>query len=89
MKIRSWMWSGCAAAFAAGVVAVLVVLSRRVDGLVKGQREIDATLAELRADVEAANTELLVLRAELDLRQDQLRRLIEEGDGENRWRSMN
>jgi uncharacterized membrane-anchored protein YhcB (DUF1043 family) len=88
MKTRSWLWGiGFAATFILGVVAVLAVLVRRVDGLIKNQNQIDAQLAELRADVEAANTEILILRAELDLRQEQLRRLLEEDGGE--WGSLN
>lgn len=88
MKHRFWWAGALLATFVAGVVATLIVLVRRVDGLVAGQSAINAQLAELRADVEAANTELLILRAELDLRQEQLRRLLED-EGESEWRSLN
>ncbi len=89
MKTHRLLWgAGLTATFVAGVVAVLVVVVRRVDGLIKGQSLIEAQLAELRADVESANTELLILRAELDLRQEQLRRLLEE-ESDGQWQSLN
>lgn len=79
---------GLASVFVAGVVAVLGILVRRVDALIAAQSAIDVQLAELRADVEAANTELLILRAELDLRGEQLRRLL-GSEGESEWQSLN
>ena len=88
MKIRNGLWAiTVLSAFCVGVVGAFVLLRRYLDRAMAGQKEIEARMDELRADMDAANTELLIVRAELDLRQEQLRRLGEEDGGE--WRSMN
>jgi len=85
MKTHPWLWGASfAAVFVAGVVAVLSVLARHVqqlkhdmEQLTRSQEQTEARMAELRADVEAANNELLIMGAEADLRLEQLRRLLE------------
>jgi len=95
MKTRYWLWGvGFAVVFVAGVVAVLSVLARHVqqlkrdmEQLTRNQKQTEVQIAELRADVEAANNELLIMRAEADLRIEQLRRLL-EGERDE-WDSSN
>ena len=82
---------GMALSFGAGVVVGFLFLRHRLETAIAGQKEIEARLDEMRADIEVANTEVLVVRAESDLRQEQLRRLLElEDDGQgDEWRGLN
>ncbi len=72
----------------AGAVIAVVLLKGQLETAMAGQKEIERQLDELRSAMETANNELLILRAELDLRQEQLRRLLED-EGESQWRSLN
>jgi len=95
MRTRYWLWGACfAVVFVAGVVAVLTVLAshvqqlrRDMEQLTRNQEQTEAQIAELRADVGAANNELLIMGAEADLRLEQLRRLL-EGERDE-WDSSN
>lgn len=71
----------------AGAVVAVVLLKGQLETAMAGQKEIERQLDELRASMETANIEVLILRAELDLRQEQMRRLLEEEGGE--WQSLN
>jgi len=95
MKTRYWLWGvGFAVVFVAGVAAFLTVLARHVqqlkrdmEQLTRNQEQTEVRMAELRADVEAANNEMLIMQAEADLRLEQLRRLL-EGERDE-WDSSN
>lgn len=87
-QTRYWLWGiGFAVAFVAGVVAVLTVLAKQVQETSRNLEKVEAQMDELRADVEAANNQLLIMQAEADLRLEQLRRLL-EGERDE-WDSSN
>ncbi len=71
-----------------GAVVAVVFLKNRLETAMDAQKEIERQLDELRASMETANNQVLILSAELDLRQEQLRRLLED-EGESQWRSLN
>ncbi len=89
MKIRNGLWAiTVVAAFCAGIVSAFFLLRHQLDSAMAGQKEIEARMDELRADMELANNEILIVRAELDLRHELLRRLMEDEQGDD-WRGLN
>ncbi len=76
--VRYWVYGlAFTGIFVGSVVAVLGVLAQRVHETSRNLEKVEAQMAELRADVEVANDQLLVMQAEADLRMEQLRRLLE------------
>ena len=89
MKIRNGLWAiTVLCAFCAGILTGFFFLRRYLDKAMATQKEIEARMDELCADMDAANTEILIVRAELDMRHEQLRRLMEE-ERDDDWRGLN
>jgi len=69
-----------------GAVLSFFFLREKLESAIEEQKRISRRMDEMKQTLEDANTQVLILQAELDLRQDQWRRLLgDEGD----WRGSN